>query len=65
MLFEEDYNKGKMTEDEHFEFLKEYFNEPKLKQNKIADPRSSIESPTVTALFFFTIPPSHYHHTLS
>ena len=34
MLFEEDYNKGKMTEDEHFEFLKEYFNEPKLKQNK-------------------------------
>jgi len=34
MLFEEDYNKGKMIEDEHFEFLKEYFNEPKLKQNK-------------------------------
>ena len=34
MIFEEDYNKGKITEDEHFEFLKEYFNEPKLKQNK-------------------------------
>jgi hypothetical protein len=34
MIFEEDYNKGKITEDEHFDFLKEYFNEPKLKQNK-------------------------------
>jgi hypothetical protein len=34
MIFEDDYNKGKMTEDEHFEFLKEHFNEPNLKQNK-------------------------------
>jgi len=34
MIFENDYNKGKMTEDEHFEFLKEHFNEPTLKQNK-------------------------------
>ena len=34
MIFEDDYNKGKMTEDEHFEFLKEYYKEPTLKQNK-------------------------------
>ena len=34
MIFEEDYNKGKQVEDDHFEFLKGYFNEPNLKQNK-------------------------------
>ena len=34
MIFKDNYNKGKMTEDEHFEFLKEHFNEPNLKQNK-------------------------------
>ena len=32
--FEEDYKKGKQIEDENFEFLKNYFNEPKLKQNR-------------------------------
>ena len=34
LQLEEDYVKGKMTEDEHFIFLKEHYNEPNLKQNK-------------------------------
>jgi hypothetical protein len=34
MIFEEDYNKGKKVEDEHFDFLREYYSEPTLKQNK-------------------------------
>lgn len=34
MFFEEDYNKGKEHEDEHFIFLQEYFFEPTLKQTK-------------------------------
>ena len=34
LQLEEDYIKGKTTEDEYFIFFKEYFNEPNLKQNK-------------------------------
>ena len=34
LQLEEDYMKGKMTEYEHFIFLKQYYNEPTLKQNK-------------------------------
>ena len=34
IFFEEEYNKGKEHEDEHFLFLQEYFNDPTLKQSK-------------------------------
>ena len=32
IFFEEEYNKGKENEDNHFLFLQEYFNDPTLKQ---------------------------------
>jgi len=32
MFFKDSYDEGKKTEDKHFDFFKEYFNEPNLKQ---------------------------------
>jgi hypothetical protein len=34
VFFEEAYLDGKKNEDEHFAFLKDWFNEPTLKQTK-------------------------------
>jgi hypothetical protein len=34
MFFKDSYYEGKKTEDKHFDFFKEYFNEPNLKQTK-------------------------------
>jgi len=34
MFFEDAYNEGKRNEDDNYIFLKEYFNEPTLKQTK-------------------------------
>ena len=34
MFFEREYKEGKKNEDEHFDFLQEYFNDPTLKQTK-------------------------------
>jgi hypothetical protein len=34
VFFEEAYLNGKKNEDEHFDFLKDWFNEPTLKQTK-------------------------------
>jgi|APCry1669189369_1035219.scaffolds.fasta_scaffold44395_2 hypothetical protein len=34
MFFEKEYKEGKKNEDEHFDFLQEYFKDPTLKQTK-------------------------------